>query len=51
MLIGREGQAVNKTANKVRFTHLPTGTQAASQQERERSKNRCFIALPTFDVC
>ena len=41
---GRGGQAVNKTANKVRVTHLPTGVQAVSQQERERSKNR-FIAL------
>lgn len=29
---GRGGQAVNKTASKVRFTHLPTGIQAVSQQ-------------------
>jgi hypothetical protein len=33
---GRGGQAINKTASKVRFTHLPTGIQAVSQQVHAR---------------
>lgn len=41
---GKGGQKINKTSNKVRLHHVPTGVTAVSQKERQRNINR-FLAL------
>ena len=50
---GRGGQAINKTASKVRFTHLPTGIQAVSQQVLMRGGVHARVAelLEAFSAC
>lgn len=37
---GPGGQKINKTSNKVRLRHIPTGATVAVQEQRELATNR-----------
>lgn len=39
---GKGGQKKNTVSNRVVVTHVPTGIQASSQRDRQRSHNRFF---------
>jgi protein subunit release factor B len=45
---GPGGQKINKSMNKVRLKHIPTGLTVAVQEQRDLTTNRQVSSIPQF---